>query len=134
MSEIAKTIQTDSAPKAIGPYSQAVMMQAPQQLAFVSGQLPIDPETGKLIQGDIAAMTRRILNSIKAILEEANSSLDLVVRVDIFCTDLKDFAVINGEYANYFTGNAKPARQTVQVAALPMGAPLEISCIAMVSE
>lgn len=126
-----KAINTQSAPSAIGPYSQAVVVQSPQKLIFVSGQLPIDPATGKLIVGDMTAMTRCILNSIKAILEEAGSSMENVVRVDIFCTDLKsDFATINEEYGRHFTGSVKPARQTIQVAALPLGASVEISCVA----
>lgn len=133
MSTLTKMIRSNEAPQTTGPYSQAVLVQAPQQLAFVSGQLPVDPKTGKLIEGDIVAMTRRILNSIKAILDEAGSSLEQVVRVEIFCTDLKDYSAINTEYANYFNGDVKPARQMVQVAALPMGSPIEISCIAIVA-
>lgn len=131
MIDLTKAIDTAAAPRAIGPYSQAVLMQSPQRLVFVSGQLPIDPVTGKLVEGDIAAMTRRILSSIKAILEEAGSNLENVVRVDVFCTDLADFATINAEYARFFNGFVKPARQTVQVAGLPLGAPVEISCIAL---
>lgn len=128
----ATAVETEEAPRAIGPYSQAVAMQTKERLIFVSGLLPIDPATGKLLDGDISAMTRRILTSLKAILEKGGSSLEQVVRVEIFCTDMKDFVSINAEYAQHFTGPTKPARQTVQVAALPMGAQVEISCIATI--
>lgn len=127
-----KAVETTAAPKAIGPYSQAVVIPSAQKLIFVSGQLPVDLATGKLIEGDAATMTRAILNSIKAILHHAGSSLDNIVRVEIFCTDLKrDFPAINEEYGQHFTGLVKPARQTIQVAALPLGAIIEISCIAI---
>lgn len=126
-----KEIKTTAAPSAIGPYSQAVLVQSSEALIFVSGQLPVDPATGKLIDGDVTAMTRRILTFIKAILESSGSSMEQVVRVEIFCTDLKtDFAAINEEYGRHFTGSVKPARQTIQVVALPLGASIEISCVA----
>lgn len=129
----SKAVKTSLAPLPIGPYSQAVTIKTSQQLVFVSGQVPIDLATGKLANEDITMMTRRILNAIKAILTEAGSSLDHVVRVEIFCTNLKqDFAAINSEYALHFTGEVKPARQTIEVSGLPLGAPIEISCIAMV--
>lgn len=132
MSDELKAIETTAAPKAIGPYSQAIVVQSAQKLVFVSGQLPIDLATGKLIEGDAAMMTRAILGFIKAILHNAGSSLEHVVRVEIFCTDLKrDFAAINEEYGRTFTGPVKPARQTIQVAALPLGAIVEISCVAI---
>ncbi|MCE5317754.1 MAG: Rid family detoxifying hydrolase [Parachlamydia sp.] len=128
-----KRIETDEAPRAIGPYSQAVSVQnlAGVDLIFVSGQLPIDPATGQLLTGDIKLLTRQVIRNIDAILKGANSSLARVVRTDVFLKDLKNFKEMNEEYAQWFSGEASPARQTVQVADLPMGAPVEISCIAI---
>lgn len=120
-------IDTVKAPKALGPYSQAVRSG---EFLFVSGQLPIDPMTGKLIEGDIQAMTKRIIENIQAILLAANTNLENVVRTDVFMTDLKLFSEMNEEYARAFKGPVHPARQTIQVAGLPLGAILEISCIA----
>lgn len=129
---MVQSISTKLAPAASGPYSQAIVMDAPQRLIFVSGQLPIDPTTNQLAQEDISAMTSRTLDYIQAILDAAGSNLEKVVRVEIFCTDLKrDFASINAIYSKYFNGEVKPARQSVQVAALPLGSPIEISCIAI---
>lgn len=124
-------IATEDAPKALGPYSQAIAV--PQSgLIFVSGQLPIDPVTGQLLQGDIKLLTRQVIKNIEAILKAAGSSLQLVVRTDVFLKDLKrDFQGMNEEYAQWFTGEAAPARQTIQVADLPLGSPIEISCIAL---
>ena len=122
-------IETQDAPKALGSYSQAVKSNG---FLFVSGQLPIDPTTGKLIEGDIQAMTKRIIENIQAILKASNTSLENVVRTDVFMTDLKLFSAMNEEYARAFKGPVHPARQTIQVAALPLGASLEISCIAKV--
>lgn len=123
-------IETLQAPKAIGPYSQAVKSG---NLLFVSGQLPVDPKTGQLISGDMVELTRQVLLNLKAILEEAGSALDQVVRCDVFLTDLKnDFPQMNAEYGKHFDVSCPPARQTVQVAALPLGSPIEISCIAVV--
>lgn len=107
-------------------------MPADSQLIFVSGQLPIDPETGKLIEGDIKTLTKRVIDNLEAILQAAGSSLQQVVRTDVFLKDLKrDFAGMNEEYAKRFTHSAAPARQTIQVAELPLGALVEISCIAL---
>lgn len=121
-------ISTEKAPKAIGPYSQAVKSG---ELIFVSGQLPVDPLTGKIIEGDIQAMSERVIDNIEAILLAAGSGLDKVVRTDVFLIDLKDFAKMNEIYAERFTGEVLPARQTIQVAGLPLGSPIEISCIAL---
>ena len=124
-----RKINTKAAPMALGPYSQAV---AVQNLLFISGQLPIDPETGKLIKGEIGLLTRRVIQNLEAILHAAGSSLEKVVRTDVFLIDLRsDFAGMNEEYARFFNGDAPPARQTVQVAALPLDSLIEISCIAM---
>jgi 2-iminobutanoate/2-iminopropanoate deaminase len=126
-----KKLETSEAPRAIGPYSQGVAMSEAGPLIFVSGQLPVDPKTGKIIEGDIKAMTKRVIDNIEAILQTGGSSLDLVVRADVFLLDLKEFAAMNEEYAKRFNGSVPPARQTIQVAGLPMGAPIEISCIAL---
>lgn len=131
MSRIIEKIESIQAPKALGPYSQAVRIKHPASLIFVSGQLPIDPATGDLHQGNIQTLTKHVLNHIEAILKAGGSSLKHVVRVDIFLKDLKDFAAMNEEYAKRFDGSPLPARQTVQVADLPKGSPIEISCIAV---
>jgi 2-iminobutanoate/2-iminopropanoate deaminase len=123
-----KKIETAKAPKAIGPYSQAV---AAQPFLFVSGQLPVDPATGKIVDGDIGVKTRQVLRNIQAILEEAGFKVEDVVRAEIFLRDLKDFQAVNQVYGELFAGATPPARQTIQVAGLPLGSPIEISCIAI---
>ncbi len=120
-----KIITTENAPAAIGPYSQAVQYG---DTIYVSGQLPLNPETKKM-EDDVSAQTRQSMNNIKAILEAAGSSMENVIRCGIFVTDLGDFATINEVYASFFTGDY-PARATVQVAALPLGAKVEIDAIA----
>ena len=124
-----KIIATLNAPKAIGPYSQAVIAGG---LCFVSGQLPIVPETGKIVEGEIQAKTCQVMQNIQAILQGAGLELENIVRCDIFVTDLSLFKEINEVYATFFDGIDPPARQTVQVARLPMQAPIEISCIATI--
>ncbi len=121
-----ETIHTDSAPAAIGPYSPAVRAG---QLLFVSGQVPIDPATGQMIEGDVAAQTRRVLDSVGALLLAADRSFADVVRTTIFLADMNDFAAVNEAYGSYFTAPA-PARATVQVARLPKDARVEIDLIA----
>ena len=118
-------ISTELAPAALGPYSQGV---ATDQLIFISGQLPMDPATGALIDGDIAARTHQILNNMKAIAEEAGSGLGNIVKTTIFLTDLGDFQAMNQAYAEHFDSEP-PARSTVQVAALPLGSNIEIEAI-----
>lgn len=120
-------IRSGSAPAAVGPYSQAVEHAG---WIFASGQIPLDPETGALVPGDVEAQTRRVLANLRAVLETAGASLDDVVRTTIFLTDLAHFARVNAVYAEYFTGEPRPARATVQVAALPLGAAVEIDAIA----
>lgn len=133
MSNLIQKLETTNAPSAIGPYSQAVSVAGGHQLIYVSGQLPIDPVTGELVVGDIQVLTNRVLDNIEAILESGGSSLQHVVRADIFLKDLKrDFAGMNEAYGKRFTSAIPPARQTVQVAELPKGAMIEISCIAVV--
>jgi len=132
MSKALKKISTDAAPSAIGPYSQAIVVQGNHTLVFVSGQLPIDPKTGELIQGDIKALTKQTLDNIEAILKASSSSLHKVVRTEVFLKDLKkDFNGMNEEYAKRFNPQSPPARQTIQVADLPKRSPIEISCIAV---
>lgn len=131
-----KRIETDEAPKAIGPYSQGVIVTpaAGQQLIFVSGMLPIEPSSNKLLEGDIKTLTRLVIINLDAVLRAAGSSLQNVVRTDVFLKDLKrDFAGMNEEYSQWFTGMVSPARQTIQAAELPLGSPIEISCIAVTS-
>lgn len=124
-------IETIHAPKAIGPYTQGVSIQGAQKLIFVSGQLPIDPKTGKIVEGGIRELTRQVIRNIDSILLAGGSQLHNVVRVDVFLKDIKnDFAAMNEEYEKIFPGPVYPARQTVQVSELPLGSPIEISCIA----
>ncbi|HEX6975696.1 MAG TPA: RidA family protein [Vicinamibacterales bacterium] len=121
-----QAITTSSAPAAIGPYSQAIRAGS---LLFVSGQVPIDPATGNLVEGDIAAQTRRVFDNIGAILQAAHSSFDHVVRTTVYLADMNDFAAMNEVYGTYFSSPA-PARATVQVARLPKDARVEIDVIA----
>jgi 2-iminobutanoate/2-iminopropanoate deaminase len=119
-------IATDKAPAAIGPYSQAVRVG---DLVFCSGQIPLDPATGALVEGEFAAQARRALDNLTAVLGGAGLSMDDVVRTTIYLADLADFAEANRVYAEYFTA-PYPARSTVQAAALPKGARVEIDVIA----
>jgi 2-iminobutanoate/2-iminopropanoate deaminase len=121
-------VRTDSAPAPFqgAPYSQAIRVG---ELVFVSGQLPVDPANGKLVEGDITAQTERVLRNVGAILEAAGSSLANLVKTSVFLVDLNDFAAMNEAYAT-FAGEAPPARSTFQVAALPAGARLEIEVVA----
>src|SRR6202167_1695700 len=123
-----KIISTVNAPAAIGPYSQAVVSNG---FAFLSGQIPLDPVTGKLIEGDIAAQTERVLENLKAVLEACGSSLGQVVKTTVFMKDMGEFAKMNEVYARYFTENA-PARATVEAARLPRDVRVEIECVALV--
>lgn len=130
-----KKITSSQAPAAIGPYSQgiSVTLDASQKFLFISGMLPIDTHTGKLIEGDIQSLTRQVLMNLEAVLKEGGGSLADVVRTDVFLKDLKnDFQGMNQEYARWFPHEPAPARQTIQVAELPLGAKIEISCIAVV--
>jgi 2-iminobutanoate/2-iminopropanoate deaminase len=121
-----QAVSTPGAPAAIGPYSQAIHAGS---LIFVSGQIPIDPATGALVDGDIAAQTHRVFQNLAAILEAAGSSLDRVVRVGVFLADMNDFAAMNAVYATYFNAPA-PARATIEAARLPKDARVEIEVIA----
>lgn len=120
-------IATAKAPAAIGPYSQAVQIG---DLIYTAGQIPLVPETGKLVEGGIEDQTRQVMQNLANVLEAAGSSLSQVVKSTIFVTNLADFAVINKVYGSFFAQNP-PARSTVQVAALPLGAQVEIEMIAI---
>jgi len=122
-----EVIETQAAPKAVGAYAQAVRAQG---FVFLSGQIPLDPVTGELVVGDVAVQTRRVLDNLRAVLDAAGSALERAVKVSIYLTDMNDFAVVNQTYAAYFP-EAKPARSTVAVAALPRGAKVEIDVIAL---
>ena len=126
MSTVREAVSSPSAPKAIGPYSQAIRAGS---LLFVSGQIPIDPATGDLVQGDIAQQTHRVFANLKAILEAAGVSFDNVVRTTVYLADMNDFAKVNEIYATYFSSPA-PARATVQAARLPRDSRVEIDLIA----
>jgi 2-iminobutanoate/2-iminopropanoate deaminase len=121
-----KIISTDRAPAAIGPYSQAVVANG---FAFLSGQIPIDPATNKLIEGDAAAQTVRVLENLKGVLEACGSSLAQVVKTTVFLKDMGDFAAMNEVYGRYFPENP-PARATVEAARLPRDVRIEIECVA----
>jgi 2-iminobutanoate/2-iminopropanoate deaminase len=124
-------ISTAGAPRAIGPYSQAIAARG-QRTIYCSGQIPLDPQSGELVgAGDVKLETHRVMENLKAVLEAAGASLAQVVKTTIYLTDLQDFAHVNEVYAGYFT-SAPPARATVQVAGLPKGAQVEIDAVAIV--
>ena len=120
-------VQTDGAPKAIGPYSQAIKANG---LVFASGQIPLDPTTMQIVEGGIREQTERVMNNLSAVLQAAGSSLDRVVKTTVFLTDLADFADMNETYGRFF-GEAPPARSTVQVSRLPRDVRVEIDLIAL---
>lgn len=122
-----ETVNTDQAPRPVGPYSQAVRAGG---FLFVSGQIPLDPATGEIAGNEIAAQTRRAMENLKAILEEAGSGLNRVVKTTLYLKDLRDFALCNEIYAEYFR-EAKPARSTIEAAGLPKGVLLEIDAVAL---
>src|SRR4051794_11266397 len=122
-----KPIATTNAPAAIGPYSQAVRSG---DLVFLSGQIPLDPATGQMVEGDVVAQTERVMKNLAAVLEAAGCNFGSVVRTTIFLTDLGDFQRVNEVYGRSFPQNP-PARATVQVAALPRGSKVEIDAIAV---
>jgi len=128
-----RTISTAEAPKAIGPYAQAVVVAA-TRLVFCSGQIPIDPKTGEMVgAGDVRVQTERVLDNLRAVLEASGSAFDEVVKTTIFLADLRDFAAVNEVYARYFS-QMLPARSTIQAAGLPKGALVEIEAIATVTD
>jgi len=121
-------VNTNKAPNAIGPYSQAIKIN---KMVFLSGQIAIDPKTQQFIDGDIEIQTKRVLDNLKSVVEASGSSLESVVKTTIYLTDMNDFSKVNEIYASYFS-SGKPARSTVCVAALPKSAKVEIDAIAEV--
>jgi 2-iminobutanoate/2-iminopropanoate deaminase len=123
-----KPVHTDAAPKAQGPYSQAVVYDG---LVYCSGQIPLDPTTGELVTGSIDVHTTRVLKNLDTVLREAGSDSSLVLRTTVFLADMADFAAMNAAYQVHF-GATKPARSTLQAAALPLGVRIEIDCVGVV--
>ena len=123
-----KVIQTVKAPKAIGPYSQAIQAG---NLLFLSGQIPLDPVSGELVKGDIREQTRRVLENLKGVLESQHLGMDDVVKVTIFLKDMGNFSQVNEVYGTYFP-SSPPARSTVEVARLPRDVDIEIEAIALI--
>jgi 2-iminobutanoate/2-iminopropanoate deaminase len=124
-----KIIHTDKAPKAIGPYSQAI---GTESFVFTAGQIALDPSIGELVPGGIEEQTRQVLTNLKHVLEEADSGLAYVVKTTVFLQDMNDFPKMNAVYAEFFSGNP-PARSTVAVAALPKGGLVEIEAVALLA-
>ena len=123
-----ETVFTEAAPKAIGPYSQAIKVGG---FIFTAGQGGMDPKTGEIVTGGIEAETRQVLTNIQKILEAAGSSMDLVVKTTVYLRDMQDFTAMNGVYATFFP-TEPPARTTVQAAALPRGIAVEIDTVAII--
>jgi 2-iminobutanoate/2-iminopropanoate deaminase len=128
-SEGKKIISTEKAPKAIGPYSQAIRTE---NLVFTAGQVGLDPATMDLVEGGVESQTRQVLTNLKYVLDSADSGLNFVVKTTVFLKDMADFPTMNSIYADFFPEN-QPARSTVQVAALPKGALVEIECVALLN-
>ncbi len=124
-----KEVRTKAAPAPVGPYSQAVLHDG---LLFVSGQIPLDPETNQLVKGDIEVQTKRVLENLRAVLEAGGSSFDHILRTSVYLVDLDSFPRMNEVYARCFSREPRPARATIQAAALPLGAQVEIDAIAYV--
>jgi 2-iminobutanoate/2-iminopropanoate deaminase len=127
-SEGKKIVSTNKAPKAIGPYSQAILTD---ELIFTAGQVGLDPETMEIVEGGIEAQTHQVLTNLRHVLECADSGMKFVVKTTVFLQNMDDFAAMNAVYAEFFPENP-PARSTVAVAALPKGALVEIECVAMI--
>jgi len=123
-------IRTDAAPAPVGPYSQAV---AHSGLLYASGQIPLVPETGSIVDGDVEAQTRQVLANLGAVLRAGGSGFEHAIKVTIYLTDIADFPRVNALYAEAFSGDPAPARATVQVAALPLGALVEMDAIARIA-
>jgi len=121
-------VQTDNAPGAVGPYSQGTRTD---QMVFTAGQLPLDPTTGKIVEGDIQDQTRQSLKNLQAVLEAAGAGLDSVMKTTVFLQDMGEFKLMNEIYAEFFPDNP-PARSAVEVAALPLGARVEVEAIGLV--
>lgn len=124
-----KIIATEKAPAAIGPYAQANVVD---NLVFASGQIPIDPATGNLVEGDVKEQTKQVFHNIQAILEEAGTSLDNIVKTTCLLDDIGDFNAVNEVYASFFPSGVYPSRSAFEVGALPKGAKIEIEVIAVI--
>jgi 2-iminobutanoate/2-iminopropanoate deaminase len=122
-----ETVSTEKAPKAIGPYAQAIIANG---FVYTAGQIPLDPQTGNIVDGGIKQQTRQVMENLRAVLEAAGSSLNQVLKATVFLKDIGDFAAMNEIYAEYL-GEAKPARSTVAVAELPRNALVEIDLVAL---
>lgn len=129
MANSLRVVLSKDAPAPIGPYSQAIIAGG---FVFAAGQIPLDPATGKLVDGDIEVQTERVLQNIRAVLAEAGTALAKVVKTTVFLVDLADFPRMNAVYARHFTSDPKPARSTVQVAKLPAGSSIEIEVVAAI--
>lgn len=123
-----QAVNSGKAPAAIGPYSQAVTVNG---MIYTSGVIPMDPETGEVVEANITAQATRVLDSLKGLLEDAGSGLDQVIKTTCFLQDMNDFAQFNEVYSSYMTGENPPARSTVQVAKLPLGVLVEIEAVAL---
>ena len=130
MSELAnrQVVSTADAPAAIGPYSQAIVAGG---LLFTAGQIPLDPSTMKLVEGDVTAQAQRVMKNLEAVLTAAGTTFARIVKTTCFLADLNDFPAFNAVYGQYF-GDDAPARSTVQVAKLPMGSLVEVECVALI--
>jgi len=122
------TVATEQAPAAIGPYAQGIVANG---FLYTSGQIPLDPATGKLVEGDVSAQTERVMRNLEAVLTTAGSSFDRVVKTTCFLMDMNDFPAFNAVYGRFFPADP-PARSTIQVACLPAGALVEVECVALV--
>lgn len=123
-----ETVATDRGPKAIGPYSQAIRANG---FVFLSGQIPLDPKTQQVVEGDIAVQTERVLENLKGVVEAAGSSIQRVVKATVFLADMNDFAAMNEVYGRYFAAHP-PARSTVEVSRLPRNVRVEIDLVALI--
>lgn len=123
-----ETVATDRGPKAIGPYSQAIRANG---FVFLSGQIPLDPKTQQVVEGDIAVQTERVLENLKGVVEAAGSSIQQVVKTTVFLADMNDFAAMNEVYGRYFAAHP-PARSTVEVSRLPRNVRVEIDLVALI--
>jgi len=125
----AREVRSESAPAPVGPYSQAVVHEG---LVYVSGQIPLDPATGEVVEGEIEAQAARAFANLRAVLEAAGSGIERVLRTSIYLTDLSLFPRVNAVYEREFTGDPKPARSTIGVAGLPLGVQIELDAIAII--
>ena len=125
---LLETVDTDGAPRAIGPYSQAVVADG---WVFCSGQIALDPADGEGVGGDVSLQTDRVMKNLAAVLQAGGASLATVVKTTVFLVDMGEFAAVNEVYGRFFSGDSPPARATVEVSGLPKGALFEIDCVAL---